>query len=125
MKRITMLGGAALVSGLLVKTSYATRELMAVLALFTVGFAALLLLLVSCFLVLRAAAAIVFWMRMRSPQWNQAISEWIFALRQSGRGIAKHWPRIITQNDKVFLIEQTPLLASSTMVSPEDVQRLV
>lgn len=125
MKRISMLGGAALISGLLVKASYATRELMAILALFSVGFAALFLLLVFCFLVIRAAAAIVFWVRMRSPQWNRAVSEWIFAFSQSLHGMAKQWPLIFTRNEKVLLIEQTPLLASSTVVSGENVERLV
>jgi hypothetical protein len=80
MRRIYILGGAALVSGLLVKVSYAMRELMALVVLFSVGFGALLLLLVFCFLLLRSAAGIVFWVRMRSPLWNRAISG---ALRQT------------------------------------------
>jgi hypothetical protein len=114
-----MLGGATLVFGSMGKASYAMRQLMASLVLFSVGFAVLLLLLVFCFLVLRAAVRIVFWVRMRSPQWNRAISEWIFALRQSGRGIAQQWPRIFTRNEKVFLIEKMPILKVSGMLPEE------
>jgi hypothetical protein len=125
MKLLSMLGGAALVSGLLVKTSYATRELMASLVIFSVGFAALLLLLVICFLGIRALAGIVFWVRMRSPLWNRAINDWIFTFRQSVRGIAQHWPQTLTRNEQLFIIEPPPLLVSPAMVPGEDAEILV
>jgi hypothetical protein len=125
MKRIAMISGAGLVSGVLVKASYALRELMAALALFSSGFAVLLLLLVLCFFAIRAAKEMVFWVRMRLPLWNRAVSEWIFAFRQSGHGIAKQWLLSFTRNEKIFLIEQTPLLAPSAVLSAEDVESVL
>jgi hypothetical protein len=122
MKRIALIGGAVSLSGLLAKASYAMRELIAALALFSSGFAVFLLLLVLCFFAMRAAKGMVFWVRMRSPLWNRAVSEWILAFRQSGHGIAKQWLLSFTRNEKVFLIEQTPLLSPSAALSAEDVE---
>jgi hypothetical protein len=89
-----MLGAVMMVFGFLGKAPYAMRQLMASLVLFSVGFAVLLLLLVFSFLVIRATVGIVFWVRMRTPQWNRAVSEWISAFNQPGPAIAKPTPRI-------------------------------
>jgi hypothetical protein len=125
MKRIAMIGVAALVAGFLARASYAVRELMAAFVLFSAGFAVLALFFGFCLLALRATAAIVFWVSLRSPQWNRAVRESIFAFRQSVRGIAKQWPQTLTRNEKLFIIEPPPLLVSPAIVSGEDAGVLV
>jgi hypothetical protein len=94
MKRIVMLGGAVLISGLLFKASYVARELMMALAGLGVAYSAVLLLLAFCYLVFRGAAGTFSWVRMQSQQWSGATGEWVFAFSQRRPAIAKPDPRI-------------------------------
>jgi hypothetical protein len=93
-KRIAMLGGAVMVSGLLFKASYVARELMMALAGLVVAYSAVLLLLAFCYLLFRGAAGTFSWVRMQSQHWNRASGEWAFAFSQRRPAIAKPDPRI-------------------------------
>jgi hypothetical protein len=93
-KRIVMLGGASLVSGVAVKFSYAAREALAVLAALGVVFSVVLLILALGFLVFRATAWMYSWLRTQSQQWNRVSGEWVYVLIQPQPAIAKPVPRI-------------------------------
>jgi len=89
-----MLGGAAMVSGLLFKAFYIARELMMALAGLGVAYCAVLLILAFCYLAFRGAAGIYFWLGTRSKQWNRASGEWAFTFSQARPALAKPAPRI-------------------------------
>jgi hypothetical protein len=89
-----MLGGAALVCGLLFKVSYVARELMVALAGLSVVYCAVLLLLALCYLVFRGAAGIFSWVRTQTQQWNRVSGEWVYVFSQPRPAIAKPSPRI-------------------------------
>jgi len=94
MKRIALLGGAALVSGVLFNGSYVAREMMMALAGLGVAYSALLLLIAFGYLLFRGAAATYSWVRIESQQWNRASGEWVFAFSQPRPVLAKPAPRI-------------------------------
>jgi len=74
MKRIAKVGGAALVSGVLLvlfQTSYAAREAMVVLGALSIVYCAVLLFWAFGFLAFRGAVGISSWGRA-APQWNGA-----------------------------------------------------
>jgi hypothetical protein len=94
MKRIVMLGGAVLISGLLFKASYVARELMMALAGLVVAYCVVLLLLGLCFLAFRGAAWTFSWLQVQSQHWSGAPGEWALAFCQRRPAIAKPDPRI-------------------------------
>lgn len=60
--------------------SYLVRELIAALVLFSVGFAALLLIVLICVLAQRFAQGGAMWLRIGVPQWNRAGRDWMFEI---------------------------------------------
>ena len=77
MKRIALLGGALLVSGVLVKTSCVARELMVGLFGLGVAYFAGLLLLGFCIFVYRGAARTLFLLRLQAQRWNRGSVKWV------------------------------------------------
>ena len=84
-----MLGGAALVSGLLFRVSYVAREFMMALAGLGLVYSAVLLILLLGCLAWRCAAEIFSWVRMQSQQWDREAAEWAFATSQPRRATAR------------------------------------
>jgi hypothetical protein len=93
MKRLFIFSGLLLGFGLLGMASYVVRELIAALVLFSVGFAALLLITLICVLVQRVAQGGAMWLRIRAPQWNRAGRGWMpeFAHSLQGRHLWQRW----------------------------------
>jgi hypothetical protein len=89
-----MLGGAALVSGVVVKFSYVARELVAAFFGLGIVYAAVLLIVGLCYLVFRGAAWVFSWVGMQSQQWNRVSGEWVYAFSQPRPAIAKPISRI-------------------------------
>jgi hypothetical protein len=89
-----MVGGAAMISGLFFKASYAARELMMALAGLSLVYSAVLLLLSCGYLAFRGAAGIFSWVRMQSQRWNRVSGEWVYVFSQPQPAIAKPIPRI-------------------------------
>jgi len=88
-KRLFIISALLLVSGLLGTASYAVRELMAALAMFSVGFAALLLTTLICVLVLSTVHGGTNWLRRRAPLWNRAGRDWMAKFSLSLYAISK------------------------------------
>ena len=89
-----MLGGAALVSGLLFRVSYVAREFMIALAGLGLVYSAVLLILVLGYLVWRGAAGTFSWLRVQTQHWNRATGEWVYVFTEPRPVIAKQAPRI-------------------------------
>lgn len=63
--------------GLLTMASYAVRELIAALVMFSMGFAALFLIAVAGVLVHNGAYQATTWLQVRVPQWDRSGREWM------------------------------------------------
>ncbi len=87
-KRLFILG-PLFAFGLLATASYAVRELIAALFLFSVGFAALLLITSICFLVPDVAHGGAIWRRIRAPLWNGLGSRLDRRIRGAGRSFLR------------------------------------
>lgn len=94
MTRIVMLGGAALVSGVLFRVSYLARSAMMALAGLCIIYTAVLLLIAFCYFVFRGAAWTVSWVRLQTQHRNRVTGDWVYVLIQPGPAIAKPVPRI-------------------------------
>jgi hypothetical protein len=88
-KRLFIFSGMLSALGLLGMASYLVRELIAALVLFSVGFAALLLITLICVLVQRVAQGGAKWLRIRAPQWNRAGREVTHSLQR--RHLWQRW----------------------------------
>ena len=88
MKRLFILG-PLFAFGLLATASYAARELIAALFLFSVGFATLLLITIICFLVPVVAHGGAIWYRIRAPLWNPVGSRLDRIIREAGRSFLR------------------------------------
>ncbi len=128
-KRLFTVSGLLLVFGL-GTAPYAVRELMAAFAIFSVGFAALLLITLISFLALYVSRGGTRWLRIRAPQWNRARRDWVVEFFHLLNEIAKqartvHWFRLWQgptrriPNAKMFISEQTRVLAAPSMVLQE------
>jgi len=89
-----MLGGAALVSGLLFRGSYVAREFMVALAGLGVAYSAVLLILVLGYLAWRGAAEIFSLVRMQPPRWDPHAAGWAFATSQPRRATERSGSQI-------------------------------
>lgn len=98
MKRLSIFSGLLFGSGLLGMASYAVRELIAALVLFSVAFAALLLIALISVFVQRVAQGGAMWFRIRTPQWNRTGRDWMFEFARSlqGRHAWQRWTHRIT-----------------------------
>jgi hypothetical protein len=97
MKRIVILGGAALVSGALLvsfQKCYIAREAMVVVGALGVAYAVVLLLVVLSVLVFHGTTGIFSWIRIQRRQWHAAPAELAFAFIPPGPAIAKPVPII-------------------------------
>src|SRR5437899_9066844 len=75
--------------GLLATASYAARELIAALFLFSVGFATLLLITIICFLVPVVSLGVAILYRIRAPLWNPVGSRLDRIIREAGRSFLR------------------------------------
>jgi ABC-type transport system involved in multi-copper enzyme maturation permease subunit len=127
MKRLSIFSGLLFGSGLLGMASYLARELIAALVLFSVGFAALLLLTLICLLVSKVAHGSAMWLRIRAPQWNRARRDWIVEFSHVLNEISKqaktvHWSHVWQAstrwipNAKVFISGQTIAFGAFSML---------
>jgi hypothetical protein len=93
MKRLFIFSGMLSALGLLGMASYLVRELIAALVLFSVGFAAVLLITLICVLVQRVAQGGAMGLRIRAPQWNRAGRDWMleFAHSLQRRHLWQRW----------------------------------
>ncbi len=95
-KQLVILAGLLFLSGLLGTGSYVVRELIAAFGLFSVAFAALILITIPCFLACDVAHGGAVWLRIRAPLWNRARRDWMVEFLYSLKEIAKqartfHW----------------------------------
>jgi hypothetical protein len=82
-KRLITFSSPLFAFGLLGTFSYAVRELIAALAIFSFGFAALFLISVVFLLCRHATDRAPKWLERRAPQWNRASRDWMVALFRS------------------------------------------
>lgn len=80
MKRLAMLGGAALVAGVLFQTSYVACEFILVLAALSLVYSVFLLFLALCYLAFRGAAWMYPWLRLHSHPWDRASGAWVVGI---------------------------------------------
>jgi len=69
--------------GFLGTFSYAVRELIAALVIFTVGFGVLFLIAVVFLLYHHVSDRVPEWLQIRAPQWNRVSRDWMVALFRS------------------------------------------
>ncbi len=84
-KRFFIPIGLLFASGLLGTASYAVRELIVVFVFFSVGFVALLLITIICFLLRDTAIGL----RRRVPLWNRVRRDWVVEFSYSLNEISK------------------------------------
>jgi ABC-type transport system involved in multi-copper enzyme maturation permease subunit len=127
-KRLSIFSGLLFGSGLLGMASYLVRELIAAFVLFSVGFAAVLLITLICLLVSKVAHGSALWLRIRAPQWNRARRDWMvesshLLIEISKRAKTVHWPHLWQAstrwipNARVFISGQTIAFEAFSMLS--------
>jgi hypothetical protein len=84
-KRLVTFSSPLFALGLLATISYTVRELIAALAIFSFGFAALFLIAVVFLLCLHVTDRGPEWLQTQAPQWNRASRDWMVALFRSGQ----------------------------------------
>jgi len=100
-KRLVGFSSPLFALGLLGTFSYTVRELIAALAIFSVGFAALFLIAVVFLLCLHVTDPVPEWLQRRAPQWNRASRDWMVVMFRS-----EQTPVFVAANVQLPIVKQ-------------------